>query len=262
MSLGAALHPVENGCLLALGGFTLYRRPIAAVLAIIQRGVREISLLDNVAAFAADLLIGAGCVTRIHTCYIGMEILGVAPMYRLAIEEGRLEAVPESESTLAFGLRAARARTDFVPARIFGGTEMLDMRPDLHVVRSPYSEAEYVAVPALYPQVTVLHALMADECGNAVLGSELSLDADLAAASDYTVVTAERLVTVEEISLHGADVLGGWVDAVVEQPRGAWPTACHPIYGTDMSAMAAYMEACAAGRFDSFVAGLPGGGGA
>jgi glutaconate CoA-transferase, subunit A len=255
-SLANALSHVEDGCALALGGFTLYRRPISAILALIDRGIRDVLLIDYIAAFEADILIGAGCVSTIRSCYCGMEIFGFAPMYRRAVADGLLESIAETEATMAYGLQAARARTDFVPARIYGGTQMLELRADLKVVTSPYSDAKYVAVPALHPDVTILHALMADDAGNAVLGSELALDSDLGAASKYTIVTAERIVSTAEIERHGADILGGWVDAVVEQPNGAWPSSCFPNYAHDMAFFADYMDACNDGRFATFVAAM------
>jgi glutaconate CoA-transferase, subunit A len=255
-TLDAALARVVDGAVLALGGFTLYRRPIGAVLGLIDRGVRDLTLVDYIAAFEADILIGAGCASRIRSCYCGMEIFGLAPMYRQATAEGRVEAIAETEATIAYGLRAARARTDFVPARIFGGTQMLELRPDLKLVASPYTEAQYVAIPALHPDVTIVHALIADSAGNAVLGSELALDNDLAAASHYTIVTAERIVPTAEIERYGADILGGFVDVVVAQPRGAWPTSCHPDYPQDMSFLADYMDSCSTGGFEAFVAAM------
>lgn len=255
--LTEALGPASDGMSVALGGFTLYRRPIAAVLTLIDRGLRDLTLIDYIGALEADLLIGAGCVSSVRSCYCGMEIFGLAPMHRLAVAEGRLEAVAETEATLAYGLRAARAQTDFMPARIFGGTDMLALRPDLKLVVSPYSTSRYVAVPALRPDITVIHAVMADAAGNAVLGGELGLDADLAAASGYTVVTAERIVDTAEVERHGADLLGGFVDAVVEAPRGAWPTSCLPDYRQDLGIIGDYMDACRAGRFDAFVAEMP-----
>jgi glutaconate CoA-transferase subunit A len=253
VALEAALDAVRDGCLLALGGFTLYRRPVRAVLALAQRGIRNLTLIDYIAGFEADLLIGAGCVSTIRSCFCGMEILGFAPNYRRALADGALVAVPETEATLAYGLRAARARTDFIPARIYGGTQMLELRPDLKLVNSPYSDSIYVAVPAIHPDVAIIHALMADDAGNAVLASELALDADLAAASRHTVITAERIVPTSEIERHGADVLGAWVDAVVEMPRGAWPTSCLPDYAHDMIFLADYVEACASDGFSEFL---------
>lgn len=253
-SLQDAVGHVRSGDAVALGGMTLYRRPVACALAIARTGVTGLTLIDYAASIEGDLLIGAGCINRVRSCYFGMDVFGLAPMHRRAAQAGSIHIVEETEATLALGLRAARARVDFLPARILARTDVRAVRTDLQDVVSPYSGESYVAVPAIVPDIAFIHALMADEAGNAVLGSDYGVDADLAAAARRTVVTAERIVETAEIEQSGADVLGGFVDHVVHVPRGAWPTACHPLYETDMALLADYVEACRDGRFDSFVA--------
>lgn len=256
-SLDDALKRVVDGAAVALGGMTLYRRPVGAAVGLIERGARDLTLIDFTAGYEADILIGAGCVSRVRTSFFGLDLLGLPPMYREALAGERLEVVTESQATFGFGLRATLARTDYAPARIWGGTEMLSERPDLRLVGSPYSDEQYIAVPALQPDVTIIHAWKADAVGNAVLPGELAFDQDLAAASRETIVTAEHIVPTAEIEGHGADLLGVWVDAVVELPRGAWPTSCHPDYRVDLGRLADYVEACRAGGFEAFVGAPP-----
>lgn len=252
-TLSAAAASVADGQMVALGGMTLYRRPVAVAVELIRQGRRDLTLLDYTGSYEGDIMIGAGCVACVRSCYFGMDVLGLAPMHRSAIEGGSLRVIEETEATVAFGLRAARAHVDFTPARILAQTDITEVRPDLHSVASPYTGQEYVAVPALVPDVAFVHALMCDDAGNAVLGSEYSLDVDLAAAARYTVISAERVVPRSEIEAHGADIVAGWVDAVVEAPRGAYPTSCQPEYDVDLLFLAAYVDACRAGEFSGFL---------
>lgn len=253
-SLGEAVAVVEDGQTVAFGGMTLFRRPVAAAVELVRRAPRELTLLDYTGAYEGDILIGAGCVSRVRSCYFGLDVLGLAPMHRIAIQEGRIEVVEETEATVALGLRAARAHVDFLPGRILAGTDIPKVRPDLRTTTSPYSGKEYIAVPALVPDVTFVHAVSSDAAGNAVLGSEYSLDVDMAAAARHTVVTAERIVPTSEIEEEGADLLGAFVDAVVELPGGARPTSCFPDYEVDLEFLADYVEACRAGEFERFLA--------
>jgi glutaconate CoA-transferase subunit A len=252
-SLEEAVGYVRSGHMVALGGMTLYRRPVACALAIARADVTGLTLIDYAGSIEGDLLIGSGCVSSVRSCYFGMDVLGLAPMHRRAAQAGSLHIVEETEATLALGLRAARARVDFLPARILAETDVRAVRSDLKDVISPYTGESYVAVPAIVPDIAFIHALMADEAGNAVLGSDYGVDADLAAASRRTVVTAERIVETAEIEQSGADLLGGFVDHVVHVPHGAWPTGCHPLYDTDLAVLADYVEACRDRGFDSFV---------
>lgn len=252
-SLAEALKSVRDGYMVALGGMTLYRRPVAAVAELIRQGRRDLTLLDYTAGFEGDILIGADRVSRVHSCYFGLDVLGPAPMYRRAVQSGRVAIVEETEATIAYGLRAARARVDFLPARILDQTDLTQVRPDLVKVRSPYSDRSYIAVPPLVPGVAVVHAWLADPSGNAVLRSNYCLDADLAAAARVTIITAEKIAPAVELEGHQADVLGGWVDHVVEVSGGAYPTSCFPDYDLDLAFLADYIEACAAGDFDLFL---------
>jgi glutaconate CoA-transferase subunit A len=252
-TLEEAIGLVRDGDTVAPGGMTLYRRPVAACAELIRQGRRGLTLLDYTGSFEGDILIGAGAVATVRSCYIGMDVLGLAPMHRRAAERAEIEIVDETEATVAYGLRAARARVDFLPARVLDRTDVRRVRPDLASVASPYSGREYVALPAIVPDVAIVHAPFADASGNATLLSEYCLDADLAAAARTTIVTAERIVGTEEIERRGADIVGGWVDRVVEAPRGAYPTSCFPDYDVDFAFLADYVEACADGRFREFL---------
>ena len=253
-TLSAAIGAcVTDGALLALGGMALYRSPVAAAAEIIRQGVRNLTLLDYVAGFEGDILVGAGCVATTRSCYFGLDVVGLAPMYRTAVEQGRVNVIEETEVTVAYGLRAARAGVDFLPARTFSGTDMLSVRPDLALVASPYSDDLYVAIPALAPDVAIVHAWCADRAGNAVLRSEYCLDVDLAAAARITIVTAERIVSSSEIEAYGADIIAAHVEHVVAAPRGAWPSSCHPDYRADLGLLMDYAEACREQGFDAFL---------
>ena len=253
-TLSAAIAAcVKDGALLALGGMALYRSPVAAAAEIIRQGFRDLSLLDYVAGFEGDILVGAGCVSCVRSCYFGLDVVGLAPMYRAAVEQRRVKVIEETEVTVAYGLRAARAGIDFMPARTFSGTDMLSVRPDLALVPSPYSDDLYVAIPALLPDVAIVHAWCADRAGNAVLRSEYCLDVDLAAAARVTIVTAEHIVSTHEVEAHGADIIAAHVEHVVAAPRGAWPSSCYPDYRADLSLLMDYADACRDQGFAAFL---------
>lgn len=249
----AALADVGDGDLVALGGMTLFRRPVAAAVELIRRGLRDLTLIDYTGGFEGDILIGAGCVAEVRSCYFGLDVLGLAPMHRQALAAGEIELADESETTLALALRAARAHVDFMPARIFDGTEFPVPGSRFGSVKSPFSERKYVAVPALTPDLAIVHTPVADAAGNAFLGTDYGLDVDLAATARTTVLTTERLVETEELGDGDVDILAPSVDHVVLAPRGAYPTACLPDYDVDFGFLADYVEACAQGQFKRYL---------
>ncbi|MBU0703067.1 MAG: CoA transferase subunit A [Chloroflexi bacterium] len=193
VDLASAAGLIHNGDTLALGGMTLYRRPVAFVRALLQRNPppRDLTLLCFTAGFESDLLVGAGLVRRTRTCYFGLESFGLAPMFTRAATVGTLEVVEETEASLAFGLRATLAGVGFMPGLGWLGTDMLKVRPDVQVITDPYTGEEVVAFPAVTCDVAVIHALRADRAGNAVLGGNLAVDVELSLAAERVIVTAE-----------------------------------------------------------------------
>lgn len=253
-SLEAAAALVEDGQTLALGGMTIYRRPVAFARALIARPAppSDLTLLAFTGGFAADLLVGAGLVTRTRTCYFGLETFGLAPMFTAAASAGTLEIVEESEVSIASGLRARMAGVGFMPSRAWQGTDMLAARPDVQTIPDPYTGEPLTAFPALSCDVAVIHVLRADYHGNAVLGGNPTIDLELSVVAGRVIITAEEVVPQLDGHL---DLVGHVVTAVVAAPGGALPTSCYPLYPIDGEEILNYIAACNAGAFPDYVAG-------
>ncbi len=251
-SLDEAVLLVQDGDTLALGGMTIYRRPVAFVHALITRDnpPQDLTLLAFTGGFASDLLVGAGLIRRSRTCYFGLETFGLAPMFTQAVREGRLEIIEESEASIACGLRATMAGVGFMPSRAWQGTDMLRVRPDVMTICDPYSDERLTAFPAIDCDVAVIHVLRADRSGNAVLGGNPTIDLELSMVAKRLILTAE---TVEDELPGPIDLPGLAVTAVVHAPRGAWPTSCYPAYPIDGEAILDYISACNAGQFSNYL---------
>ena len=242
-TLTAAAERIESCTTLALGGMTLYRRPMAFVRALLARFKRDqtpddLTLLAFTAGLESDLLVGAGLVKYTRTCYFGLEIFGLAPMFTHYANRGELLIIEETEASLALGLRAQMAGIGFMPGRAWLGTDLPRLRPDVATIRDPYSGEELMAFPAIRPDVAVIHALQADPHGNARIGDNRGIDEELALTADLVIVTTEEIVP----ELNKADLVAPFVDIVVLAPRGAAPTSCHPLYPLDGQALLEYTE--------------------
>lgn len=254
-SLQDAVSLVGNGDTLALGGMTLYRRPVGFVRALIQSNAppRGLTLLAFTAGFAADLLVGAGLIRRTRTCYFGLEAFGLAPMFTQAASRGQIEIVEESEASIASGLRAQMARIGFMPSRAWQGTEMFRARPDVQTITDPYTGETVTAFPAIGCDVAVVHVLKCDRAGNAVLGGNPTIDLELSLVARTVILTAEEIV--DELK-EPADIPGIGVHAVVALPRGAWPTSCYPLYPIDGLEILRYIGACNSGAFAEYLVAM------
>jgi glutaconate CoA-transferase subunit A len=244
VSLDEALELIdEEGCTLALGGVTLYRRPMAFALALLASHIQSskphsLTLLSFTAGIESDILVGAGMISKIHTCYFGLEAFGLAPHYTTAATKGEIQIVEETEASLAYGIRATLSGVGFMPSHAWQGTELFNLRPDVKTIQDPYTGEEITAFPAVHCDVAVIHALEADQQGNARIGDNWGVDRELSLASEHVIITAERISP----KLSKADIIGPAVDAVVEAPRGAWPTSCHPLYPLDSEMILKYTE--------------------
>jgi glutaconate CoA-transferase subunit A len=243
ISLEEAAQLVQSGTMLALGGMTLYRRPMAFVRALLKRhhdsgDLEDLTLLAFTAGMESDLLVGSGMISRVRSCYFGLEIFGLAPMFTYYANRGLIAILEETEASLAFGMRAQMAGIGFMPGRGWIGTDLPKLRPDVRTVIDPYNGEELMAFPAIKPETAVIHALVADLDGNAQIGGNKGVDEELALIADTVIITAEEIVT----RLDRADIPGPWVDVVIHAPNGAAPTSCHPLYPLDSSALLAYTE--------------------
>lgn len=255
VSMEDAARQVPEGCTLALGGITLYRRPVAFVRSLLRRYRSEghpgdLTLLVFTAGLESDLLVGAGMVARTRTCYFGLEIFGLAPMFTYYANRGAIQIVEETEASLALGLRAQMAGIGFMPGRAWLGTDLPRLRPDVCTVQDPYTQEELMAFPAIRPDVAVIHALRADPAGNAQIGGNKGVDEELSLTAGLVIVTAEEIVP----QLDKADLVAPFVHLVVHAPRGAAPTSCHPHYALDGAALMDYTDRVSdPGSFDAYL---------
>lgn len=132
----------------------------------------------------------------------------------------------------------------FMPVRGVSGTDYTRVRPDFKTIPNPYGDDEILVVPAVNPDIALIHAFRADKYGNCIVNSSID-DALLARASKKVIVSAEEIVATEELksSQRGNFVSRVHIDAVVHLPNGAWPTHCGSLYRADIDALQDYLAA-------------------
>jgi glutaconate CoA-transferase subunit A len=258
VTLDEAAALVQDGQTLALGGMTLYRRPIAFVRALLRRPVppRGLTLLCFTAGYESDLLVGAGCVAAVRSAYFGLEAFGLAPMFTEKAQRGEIRVVEETEASIVMGLRAAVSHVGFMPSRAWLGTDLPRLRPDVRTVVDPYSGEELIAFPALHCDIAVLHGLEADPYGNVALNSNLGLDLELVYLARTVIVTVERMVDRVLPAVGRTLIPAPGASHIVMAPRGAWPTSCYPDYPIGGGEVMRYVDQCNAGLFDDYLAAL------
>lgn len=256
ISLADAASLVQDAHTLALGGMTVYRRPVAFVRELLRREPRpkDLTLLCFTAGLESDLLVGAGCVNMVRSVYFGLESFGLAPMFTEAAQHGTIRVLEETEASMAMGIRAGLSGVGFMPSRAWIGTDLPRLRPDVKTVTDPYTGEELTAFPAIHCDVAVLHGLEGDKQGSVKINNNTGVDMELVFLADTVIVTVERMVDRVERSLDGVLIPTPGPTYVVHAPRGAWPTSCYPDYPIGGGEFLRYIDFCNAGRFDDYLA--------
>ncbi|MBA2595740.1 MAG: CoA transferase subunit A [Chloroflexota bacterium] len=244
-SLTDAIAPIPDGARIALGGNTLHRGPGAAVHELVRQGKRGLEIVKTAGAYDVDLLCAAGCVAAVSAGFVGYETpFGMAPAYRRAVESGVVEAREHACATVIAGLRAAIQGVPFMPVAGLHGSDLPAQR-GFHSLRDPYSGTEVFVIPALMPDVAIVHVQEADREGNGRIVGTRFEDVLMAQAARRVILTAERIV---DGALFAAEpdtvaIPGFLTAAVVAAPRGAWPFSCTPDYDYDADYLAAWVMA-------------------
>lgn len=247
---------ITDGMTLALGGMTLYRRPVGFVQALLNRASRpkHLTLLSFTCGYESDLLVGAGCVSKVRTVYFGLEAFGLAPMFTEKAIRGEIEVIEETEASLVLGLRAHISGVGYLPSTAWIGTDLPELRPDVRTVTDPYTGDTLSAFPAVPVDVAVLHAIEADHSGNVSINHNLGIDPELVFAAKTVIVTAERLVDHVERSADRHIIPAPGAHYIALCPQGAVPTSCYPLYRMRGGELMRYVESCNGGEFDAYLA--------
>lgn len=236
---------VRDGDHVAVGGCLFSRTPMALVREILRQRRRRLTLSRNLMCTEGELMMVAGAVERVVTAWMSIGLpWGVSKVMRHHVESGQV--VLEEWSHLALGLRyrAAAMGVPFVPALTMLGSDLVGVG-GLKTVEDPYTGHLLAAVPALFPDVAILHVHRADRFGNGQIDGYPHMDADIARAATTVLVTTEEIVAEEETRRHpDRTVIPGFlVDALVHVPFGSFPHECYGLYEADFEHFAEYTAA-------------------
>lgn len=234
MDLAAAMAQIPDGAMVGLGGNTLNRAPMAAVMALAYQGKQGLRLVKTAGGMDVDLLCFAGCVSSVDAGFISYETqYSLCQHYRSAVQAGKVQANEHACYTVISALRAASYGIPFMPVRGLVESDLVAANEYFAKVKDPFSGDILNAVRAIQPDVSIVHVHMADARGNAVIEGPQYDDILLSRASKTVILTAERIVGdgYFAASSRKADIPHFMVSAVVHVPRGAAPGACYGVHG-------------------------------
>lgn len=233
MSLEEAASLVKDGDQVGIGGSTLSRTPMAMIWALIRAKRKNLSCSRSIVSSEGDLLFASGASDHILTSWFSQGIVwGVSKVMRHYTESRK--AWFEEWSHMAVGLRfrAGAMGVPFLPMRSMLGSDVVRRIEDVHEVDCPFTGEKLVLVPALNPDVALIHVQRCDAYGNAQMDGLQFMDIDLAMAANRVILTTERIVSNDQIrrAPDQTKIPFFAVDAVVEVPFGCAPHECYGVY--------------------------------
>ena len=235
---------IRDGQSVALEGFT-HLIPFAAGHEILRQKKRDLHLIRMTPDLIYDQLIGAGCARALTFSWGGNPGVGSLHRLRDAVENDwpqPLTIHEHSHAGMATAYTAGAARLPFGILRGYVGTHLSRVNPQIREVRCPYTNDAIATVPAINPDVTVLHAQAADRQGNILIRGIVGAQKEAALAANMLLVTVEEIVDSLGAPMN-AIVLPHWVvTAIAEVPMGAYPSYAHGYYARDNAFYLAWDE--------------------
>ena len=243
MSLDAVVAEMHDGMTIAIGGWATRRKPMALVRAIARSNLRDLTIVSY-GGPDVGMLAASGKIGKLIFAFVSLDHVPIEPHFKAARQAG-LNVWEMDEGMLHWGLRAAAMHLPFLPTRVGNGSSVMEA-PGLRTVRSPYADGEeLIAMPAIRPDIALLHVHRSDEKGNVLtLSPDPFFDELMSRASDRTFVSAERIVTTAELDMANNArfhlVERSQISGVAEAPFGAHPTSASPDYALDLAHIRAY----------------------
>lgn len=233
ISLDEAAALVRDGETVGIGGSTLSRTPMAMIWSLIRARRKNLTCARGITSSEGDWLLGSGACSHVVTSWFSQGIVwGISKVMRHHVESGRARFDEWSHMAMGMRFRAGAMGVPFLPMRSMLGSDVLRQRPEVREMDCPYTGDRLLLVPALNPDVALIHVQRCDAYGNAQIDGLQFLDLDLAMAANRVILTTERIVSNDQIRRmpDRTKIPFFAVEAVVEVPFGCAPHECSNTY--------------------------------
>ncbi|PID78366.1 MAG: acyl CoA--acetate/3-ketoacid CoA transferase subunit alpha [Deltaproteobacteria bacterium] len=250
-----AISLINDGDMLTFSGFTIWRRPMAAIYELIRQKKKNLHLVEVNGGTHSDLLIGAGCVSIWESCWVGHELYGkIGANLARKVEAGEIIVEDYSHVQVLYRMAAGAMGLPYLPTYASLGTDILNPEYDhlgkkglrdgsnpkipkkkYEIVKDPFYGSELIHVPAANPDWCIAHVQMAGEEGTVRVEGQVYSDEEAIKAADKVIVIAEQVVTEEYIRREPSRnlIAPHQVDYLVELPWAGHPTGCFGSYEAD-----------------------------
>ena len=240
---------VKDGCYLASGGFGVNRIATAALHEILRQRKANLGFAGHTTTHDFQIITagnrgGRKLLARLDAAYIvGLEARGLSPQARRVMESGTIQVCEWSNYALACRLHAAAMGVPFIATRNMLGTDTFQYSAAKEIT-CPFTNKKLAALPALYPDVALIHVHQCDRYGNCRINGIAVADLELARASKCVIITTERIITTDQIRQHPEATLipSLCVDAVCPVRYGSYPGNMPGEYFSDEQHLAQWLK--------------------
>jgi glutaconate CoA-transferase subunit A len=228
----AVARYVEDGATVAMEGFT-HLIPFAAGHEVIRQGKRDLTLIRMTPDLVYDQLIGAGCAKKVIFSWGGNPGVGSLHRLRDAVEKGwphKIEILEHSHAAMACAYEAGAAGLPLAVLRGYVGSDLPKVNDQIKFIDCPFTGEHLAAVPAVRPDVSIVHAQKADRQGNVLVEGIIGVQKEAVLAARASIVTVEEVV--DDLGVEpNACVIPGWaISAIAVAEQGAYPSYAHGYY--------------------------------
>lgn len=245
---------VRPGSVLGMGGQNIGRCPMALTHEIIRQRIGGLTVVGCNLSIGMDQLVGAGLVRRCESGSGNLERFGTTFCWRRGIENGTLEVEDYSHLAMVSRFLAGEMGIPFMPTRSLLGSDLLApgalVSGKAVICENPWEPGERVVlVRALRPDVSIVHVQRADPIGNLIIEGFATHEPEMIRASHHVIASCEELISTDEIRAHAerTTIPFVYVDAVVVQRYGAYPTSTYGYYDYAGEHITAYQDAARSG---------------
>lgn len=225
---------VNDGDILCAAGFT-HLIPFAAGQEIIRQGKRNLTLVRATPDLIYDQMIAAGCARKVVFSWAGNPGVGSLRVFRRAVERGQIEIEEYTHFGMVLALTAGASGLPFMPLVSNIGSDLPSANPRIKTIRCPYTDRLLSTVPAINPDVAIIHAQRANRNGDVQAWGITGEQKEAAFASKRVIVTVEEIVPepVTRQSPQLTIIPGFKVTSISVVPFGAHPSYAHGYYERD-----------------------------
>lgn len=246
---------VFDGAVIGVGGQNVSRCAVALTHEIIRQGKKNLMLTGCNLSIHMDLMVGAGLVKKCECGLCGQGRFGATFQFKRAIEEKKMEVEDYDHLTMVSRFLAGEMGIPFIPVRGLIGSDIIkhqaaSTKKKFEIINNPWIQKEKVLlVSAIQPDVSIVHVQKADEIGNLLIQGISSHEPELIRSSKVTIVSCEEIVSTDFFRRNSdyTTVPYHYIDAVVEQRFGAYPTATYGYYSFDTDHINYYQQCARAG---------------